>query len=248
MSRNIEYINAANLRLDGRRTHESRKVTVELGAFSDSDGSCIYTCGGTKVAALVYGPSQSHYNNNISGEGSVTCSVAMLAFSGERRRDTKRRSKPARELSKCIERIVRSVIITSMYPSSNIQIYVEVLHQEGGEKAACINAVFMALNDASIAMSDTVVGITAGIIDNKVLLDCSQRELRSECPHLTIAVRAHTPRDSIVYMEMDSRVSEEVLESMVVSGASGCGELYSVYLEPVLRSNVTKSCEAKYIK
>ena len=252
MSRNIEYINSANLRLDGRRVGENRKVVYELGTMSESDGSCMYACGGTKVLAMVYGPrdasSQSHMmaggsaGGGAAGEATIGCDVALVAFSGERRRNPQRRNKLAQELSSMVERVIKSVLLPAQYPNSHIQVYVEILQQDGSEEAACINAAMLALNDARIAMVDSAVALTAGVLDGKVLLDLTQAEIKSQCPRATVVVKAHRP-DSIVYMEMDSRVSEELLEQLVVGCCQGCGELYGSSLEPPMRESVQKAAK-----
>lgn len=252
MSRNIEYINSANLRLDGRRVGESRKVSFELGTMPESDGSCIYACGGTKVLAMVYGPrdsaslAQQRGGNSSSTEATIGCDVALVAFSGERRRNTQRRNKQAQELSCMVERILKSVLLPAQYPNSHIHVYVEILQQDGSEEAACINAAMMALNDARVAMVDSAVALTAGIIDGKVLLDLTQAEIRSQCPRATVVVKAHRP-DSIVYMEMDSRVSEELLDAMVEGCCGGCGQLYATSLEPPLRESVEKAAKRQQV-
>lgn len=274
MSRAIEYINAANLRLDGRRPHETRRVAINLGGYPEADGSATYAIGGTKVLALVFGPREGNVGRSMGGGGSsslsnatfggssatvgvlsgtseamaleatVACNVAFVAFAGERRRNPASNKKQSQELSATVESVARSVLCLSQYPMSHIHIYIEVLQQDGSEKAACVNAAIMALADASIAMHDSVIAMTAGVIDNKIILDLTNQELRSQCPNLLMVVNSHQT-EAIVLFEMDSRVSEEALERMVKEVSVGAKKMYEEAVDPVLRAHVTQMWQVK---
>ena len=275
MSRAIEYINSANLRLDGRRPHETRRVNIALGGYREADGSATYSIGGTKVVAMVFGPREGNLGRGLGGsssggsssaatfggsaatvgvlsgtsesvvtEGTIGCNVSFVAFASERRRNPGSNRKQAQELAAAVESVARATCVLAQYPMSHIQIYLEVVQQDGSEKAACINAAIMALADASIAMRDSVVAMTAGIIDNKVLLDLTTQETRSQCPSLLMVVNSHKP-DAIVFFEMDCRVSEEALGKMVAGVTEGAAKMYAESVDPVLRQHVTQMWEVK---
>lgn len=44
------------LRLDGRRSHELRRIQCSMGVLTQADGSAKLEQGNTKVLATVYGP------------------------------------------------------------------------------------------------------------------------------------------------------------------------------------------------
>lgn len=46
----------AGLRLDGRRAHELRTLSAQLGVLPQVDGSALFALGNTRVLATVYGP------------------------------------------------------------------------------------------------------------------------------------------------------------------------------------------------
>lgn len=276
MSRAIEYINSANLRLDGRRPHETRRVNITLGGYREADGSATYSIGGTKVVAMVFGPREGNLGRGLGGagsgsttsstatfggsaatvgilsgtsqsvaaEGTIACNISFVAFASERRRNPGSNKKQSQELAAAVESVARATCVLAQYPMSHIQIYIEVVQQDGSEKAACINAAIMALADASIAMRDSVVALTAGIIDNKVILDLTTQEVRSQCPSVLMVVNSHKT-DAIVLFEMDCRVSEDALQKMVDGVTEGAKKMYAEYVDPVLRQHVTRMWEVK---
>lgn len=53
-----ELISKIELRADGRRANELRRIRCKLGVFREPDGSAYLEQGLTKVLAAVYGPHQ----------------------------------------------------------------------------------------------------------------------------------------------------------------------------------------------
>ncbi|ORC85212.1 putative exosome complex exonuclease RRP41A [Trypanosoma theileri] len=240
MTANKEYINAAGLRLDGRRPHESRRITLEFGKVSGCDGCCTVTTGLSHVCATVYGPREvtnrldSKYDETI-----ITCEVAIAAFAGEQRRDPQRKSRMAEEISAAVVEVARSVVLLSQYPNSQIHICVEVLRQDGSDKAACINAACLALVDASVAMRDVVYAQTVGLIDNVDVVDLTTEELRSQCTSLCIAVKGHDT-SSIVWMESNSRVSSETIIRLVTMAQKSAQGVFESSLRGPLEEHAAR--------
>jgi len=56
--------------------------------------------------------------------------------------------------------------MTSLFPRTQIDIYLQVLQADGGTRCAAINAATLALMDAGIPMKDFVVACSAGYINN----------------------------------------------------------------------------------
>ncbi len=221
MSRAVEYVNAAGLRQDGRRPPEHRRISVEFGCVANTDGSCTYISGGTRVVAYVFGPREvAHRGDTCEAQATITCNASIAAFSGENRREMQRFTKYATDLGGAVLQVAKSVVIASQYPGSQIQICVELLQHDGGEKAACINAAMMALIDASVAMHDGIFAVTAGVLDGKTVTDLTGAEIRSQCPLLTLAVKMNQP-SAIVLFDFESRASEETLQELV-EGATAC--------------------------
>ncbi|KEG12809.1 putative exosome complex exonuclease RRP41A [Trypanosoma grayi] len=237
MSANKEYINPAGLRLDGRRPHESRRIALEFGKVVGCDGCCTVTTGLSNVCATVYGPrevvqrTEGKYNEAV-----VTCEVAIAAFASEKRRDPNRKSKLSDEISASVLEVVRSIVLLSQYPNSQIHICIEVLRQDGSDKAACINAACLALADASVAMRDVVYAQTVGLIDDAEVVDLTTEEVRSQCPVVCIAVKGHDP-SSIVWMESNSRVAAEVITRLVTTAQKSTQGVFAAALRGPLEEH-----------
>ena len=61
---------------------------------------------------------------------------------------------------------------------SQIDVVVEVLQSDGGLKAACLNAITLALIDSGLPMRDFMASCTASCIDGHVLVDTNYIEDR----------------------------------------------------------------------
>ena len=52
----LVFIIVTGLRLDGRRSHELRRIQCSMGVLTQADGSARLEQGNTKILATVYGP------------------------------------------------------------------------------------------------------------------------------------------------------------------------------------------------
>ena len=72
----LEILSPEELRLDGRRPHELRKIVCRMGVFKQADGSAYIEMGNTKALATVYGP---HEVTNNEVEDPSRSSAAELS-------------------------------------------------------------------------------------------------------------------------------------------------------------------------
>ncbi|CCW60157.1 unnamed protein product [Phytomonas sp. EM1] len=223
MSKNKEYVSSAGLRIDGRRPLEARPINAKFGTMTSCDGGCVLEHGNARVCASVFGPRECVNKQEARHDEAVlTCEVAIAAFASEYRSNPQHRSKVADDIATIVVQVASSMVLLSQYPSSQIHIYIEVLRQNGNEKATCINAACLALMNAGIAMRDAVCSINAGIIDNKLLVDLTSEEMRSQCPMVSLAVTSHDV-NNIVWLETSSRLTTESV-GMLIQGAQECIE------------------------
>ena len=251
MSRHIEYVSPAGLRNDGRRPIEHRRVEVEFGVAPMCDGSCMYTCGTTKILAMVQGPREPTTMRGAvfaaPDEAIISCTVALSAYSNEKsRRNPQRRSKQCNELSSVVLSVLNSVVIKAQYPGSQIHLQLEVLQHDGSEKAACINASVMALVHASVALRDIAVAATVGFIANVPLIDLTNFEVKSVCPVVVLVARAHATT-MVTYMEMDMRLSEVVLDNLVVAAQQAIERLFEDMILPAVRKQIHDGMELEKV-
>lgn len=184
-----EYISVAGLRVDGRRSEEVRRIRTRFGLFSRVDGSSYYEQGNTKVVAVVYGPRElkvataaagsagvgtvgtgsGNAASNTQPRAVVNCEFTQAAFATSERKPQRSGDRKKMELSLAIKQIFEACIQTHLYPRSQIDIFVQVLHADGGELAASVNAITLALIDAGIALNDFVVASSAGYLQQTMI-------------------------------------------------------------------------------
>ena len=171
----------SGLRSDGRKPDEIRRISTGLGTFDDCDGSAYLEMGNTKVQAVVYfpcvggitgryGPRNSSKPRAMKRtDATVSSTVTISPFATVERRMVSRSSKTTAEFSLAISRCFENVIITSLYPQSEIAIHCTILSADGGELSCCLNAALLAVIDAGIAVIDFQVSIEVGYMDNTVI-------------------------------------------------------------------------------
>ncbi len=92
------------------------------------------------------------------------------------------------------------VIQTTLYPRSQIDIFVQVLQQDGGLLQACINATTLALASAGIPLYDFVCAVTGGVHSTSPMLDLTTLE-ENDIPHITVATMPGSGKVTLATME-----------------------------------------------
>lgn len=104
------------------------------------------------------------------------------------------------ELASAIKSTFEPVIQTHLYPRSQIDIYVQVLQQDGGLLSASINAATLALINAGIPLIDYVCAVSSGVHSTQALLDLTTLE-ENDVPNMTVAVMPRTGKATLVTLE-----------------------------------------------
>lgn len=123
------------------------------------------------------------------------------------------------EIAAAIKSTFEPVIQTSLYPRSQIDIFVQVVQQDGGLLQACINATTVALMSAGVPMTDFICAVSGGVHSTSPLLDLTLLE-ENDVPNLTVAVMPKTKKISLVTMETRLHVDrfEEVFRLATEAG------------------------------
>lgn len=213
------------LRLDGRRADELRPIKIEVGVLARADGSCYTEMGGNKVIAAVYGPREVHPRHlQEVTRAIVRYRYNMASFSVEERK----RPGPDRrsyELSKVSREALEPVILTSYFPRSVIDVFVEVLQADAGTRTAGINAASVALADAGIPMKSMISSCAAGKVGGQLVLDPMKEEDNYGEADMPIAM---TPDGQITLLQMDGRMTPDELGTALDMAMSGCRQVYEV--------------------
>ncbi|KAK4884788.1 hypothetical protein RN001_001059 [Aquatica leii] len=140
------------------------------------------------------------------------------------------------EISIHLQQALLAAIKTELYPWSQIDVYVEVLHADGGILPACINAATLALIDAGIPLKEYICACTASLANNNVaMVDISHQEEVIGGPVLTLAALPMSGK--IVLMEMSQRFHLDHLPKVLNIALQGCKDI-KVILDQAVRSHV----------
>lgn len=212
-------------RLDGRRPDELRPIKIEVGVLARADGSCYMEMGGNKVMAAVYGPREVHPRHlQEATRAIVRYRYNMASFSVEERKrpGPDRRSN---EVSKVSREALEPVILTSYFPKSVVDVFVEVLQADAGTRTVGINAASVALADAGIPMKSLISSCAAGKVDGEIVLDPMKLEDNFGEADVPIAM---TPNGDITLLQMDGRLTPEEFRRALELAKTGCQQIYEI--------------------
>lgn len=123
----LEILSPEGFRLDGRRPGELRRLISRMGVFNQADGSAYIEMGNTKTLAAVYGPHEvANKTKARHDQALVNCEFSMATFSTGERKKRPKGDRKSVEISIAIQRTFEACILTSLYPRSQIDIFVQV--------------------------------------------------------------------------------------------------------------------------
>ena len=177
-------------REDGRAFNELRPVKITTDFVKFAEGSCLIECGDTKVlcCASVEDRTPPHVPY---GEGWVTAEYSMLPRANrerERRDVSKLKISPrSAEIQRLVGRSLRAAIDLKKLGEYTITVDCDVLQGDGGTRTASVTGGFVALalacrrlvENGDLAASPIrhyVTGVSAGIVDDDLLLDLRYSE------------------------------------------------------------------------
>ncbi|KAJ2394828.1 Exosome non-catalytic core component [Coemansia sp. RSA 2559] len=227
MSRQELLLSPEGLRIDGRRANELRRISCRASVLSSADGSAYYEQGNTKVLVAVYGPREPRNRAQMqSDRASINVEFNVAPFSTSERRKRSKGDKRLLEIASFVKQTFEGAVQTSVYPRSQIDLYVHLLQNDGGTLEACINAATLALVDAGISMTDYVCACTAGFIDDTPVLDLNfVEESAIECPALTLAV---LPRSGcLALLQMESKIHASNVDHVMDLAIEGCKHIHA---------------------
>ena len=106
-----KLIDKKGIRLDGRKADELRPLKLQVGVLANADGSAYIEHGKNKILAAAFGPREMHPKHLSQPDRMVLrCRYHMAPFSVQERKSPA----PSRrevELSKVIQRIIRTSIV-----------------------------------------------------------------------------------------------------------------------------------------
>jgi exosome complex component RRP41 len=144
------------------------------------------------------------------------------------------------ELTTTIKHTFEPIIQTTLYPRSQIDVFILVLQQDGGLLQACLNATTLALANAGVPLTDYVCAISAGVHATEPLLDLTALE-EGDVPHATVAV---LPRSgALTLVNMETRLHVERFEALL-KVAGEAGKVLHTEMRTHLRAHTTALVDA----
>ena len=167
-------------RQDGRAYDELRPIKITTDFVKFPEGSCLIECGDTKVlcCASIEDKTPPHV---AEGEGWVTAEYSMLPRANRERskRDISKLKLSPRsaEIQRLVGRSLRAAVDMKALGERTINIDCDVLQGDGGTRTASVTGGFVALGYlGSTPIRHFVTGVSAGIVDEQVLLDLQYSE------------------------------------------------------------------------
>lgn len=130
----FDILELAGLRIDGRKPSELRPLTHRIGVTTYTDGSAYFEHGLNKVLAMVIGPHEPKKRNtdvNSSDDCKIDCSVQYAPFAMSERKKRRQGDRRVIEQERIIEEVTGSVVLTDLYPRSEISIVVHIFEADG---------------------------------------------------------------------------------------------------------------------
>ncbi len=225
-------------RLDGRAPDEIRPVKIEAGVLKRADGSAYIEWGGNKAIAACYGPREVHPRHMAKADKAllrVTYNMAPFSVSDRKRPGPDRRSQ---EISKVTTEALESVVFTSLYPNTAIDVFVEILQAAAGTRCTGITAASVAIADAGIPMKDLVPACAAGKVGGEIVVDLMDIEDNYGEADLPMAIVPRTGDVSL--LQMDGNFSPKEFKKAFEMAKIGCQKVYEVQKEALRNKYGTK--------
>ena len=203
----VQMIDENGLRMDGRKPEDCRPIEIEKGVIPVADGSARVIWGKHEVIAAVYGPMEAHPRKIQRQDRAVLdvrYNMAPFSTSDRIRPGFNRRS---REISKVTAEALESVVLLELYPRSKIRVEIEIICAEAGTRCAGITAASVALAHAGIPMTDLVVSVAAGKVNDIVVCDLNKEEDNYGEADLPMGILPNT--GELVFLQMDGDLSQE---------------------------------------
>ena len=172
-------------RIDGRANDQLRPIEIIPNFNKFAEGSCLIRCGNTQVlcCASVEERTTPHVPE---GEGWVTAEYSMLPRANRERskRDVSKLKLSPRsaEIQRLVGRSLRACVDMKKLGERTVTIDCDVLQGDGGTRTASVTGGYVALAlalkkvGAADALVDQVAAVSAGIVDDQLLLDLCYEE------------------------------------------------------------------------
>ena len=217
-------------RIDGRGFDETRKIEAKVGVIKRADGSAMSKIGNTWAYAAVYGPRNLHPKFLQDPQrGILRCNYNMMPFSSSGERVRPGGSRRSKEISLVTGKALLPVLDLEEYPNSVVDVFIELPQTEAGSRCAGICAASMALADAGLEMKDLVSAVSAGKVDDKLVIDLDYAEESykdGSVADIPIAIMPNSGK--ITLLQMDGEIKKDELMRLIDMAKKALNDIYEI--------------------
>ena len=231
----VQMIDENGLRMDGRKPGDLRPISIETGVIPVADGSCRMVWGTNEAIVAVYGPMEAH-PRKIQRQDRAVIDVAynMAPFS------TTDRIRPgfnrrSREISKVTKDALESVVLLELYPRSKIRVSIEIVSAEAGTRCVGLTAASVALADAGIPMTDMVISVASGKVNDVVVCDLNKEEDNYGEADLPMGILPNT--GELVFLQMDGDLSPDEVKQSWDYNVDAAMEVHKLMVDALKRGD-----------
>jgi ribonuclease PH len=223
------------VRADGRRPDELRPLEIEVDYLEQPNGSALISAGKTRVlctASITEGVPRWLMGK---GKGWMTAEYGLLpASTGERtQREASSGKQKGRtvEIQRLIGRSLRSVTDLGALGERTLWIDCDVLQADGGTRCAAISGAYVATRRAldrfglGKALTDSVAGVSLGIVDGEPLLDLDYSEDSRAEVDLNVVMSGDGRLIEVQATAEGERYTRDQLDEMLDLAATGIEEI-----------------------
>ena len=228
--------------ISSSRTQDNslRPVTMKRNCIMHAEGSCLISCGNTKVLCTASVEDKVPPFLRGSGKGWVTAEYALLPRSTAVRvpRDAVkgRINGRSQEIQRLIGRSLRAAVDLEALGERCITLDCDVLQADGGTRTASITGAYVALVDAlrwlrgsgafeKLPLRSQVAAVSVGKVDGRLLLDLCYDEDSSAQVDFNVVMNGHGDFVEVQGTGEGGVFSRAEMNVMLDLAASGISEL-----------------------
>ena len=228
------------------RADSLRPVTMERNCNIYAEGSCLITCGKTKVICTASVEEKVPPFLRGSGKGWVTAEYSLLPRSTATRvpRDSSKGKVNGRsqEIQRLIGRSLRAAVDMAALGERCVTIDCDVLQADGGTRTASITGAYVALVDAlrwlrdrgafaRLPLKSQVAAVSVGKVDGELLLDLCYVEDSSAEVDFNVVMNGRAEYVEVQGTGEGGVFSREEMNSMLDLSAAGIKQLMELQLQ-----------------
>lgn len=228
------------MRPSKRSADQLRPITIEPGFSRHAEGSCLISCGGTRVLCTATIEERTPPFLKGQGKGWITAEYGMLPRSTNSRspREAARGKQTGRtqEIQRLIGRSLRAIVDLTALGERQIIIDCDVIEADGGTRTASITGSYVALHQAlqklvnagalpALPFIDNVAAVSCGVYNGVPVLDLDYAEDSAAHVDANFVLTGSGRIIEIQGTAEESPFSEEEFFALLQLAKKGVGEL-----------------------